>query len=322
MTVLLYVVLGVVGLLAIITFFMALFTVDQQTRAIVTRFGKFVRIAEPGLNFKAPWIDWVAGVVDMRVNPLEVEVETKTKDNVFVKIKVAVQYLVLPDKVYDAYYKLGDPSKQIESFVYDVVRAQVPKLDLDEVFVKKDDIADAVKSELAEAMDDYGYGIQKAPVTDIDPDSEVKKSMNEINAAQRQRVAANERGEADKILKVKQAEAEAQSKALQGKGIADQRKAIVEGLRESVSTFKESVQGSTAQDVMNLVLLTQYFDTMKEIGAQAKTNTVFMSSNPGALGEFMEQIRAAVIAGGRAAPNDADDMAEKIAAAAAAANKR
>ncbi len=295
----LYVVLGVVGLLGLITLFMTFFTVAQQSVAIVTRFGKFARVAKPGLNFKTPWLEWVSGAVDLRVKQMTVEVETKTQDNVFVKVKVAVQYFILEDKVYEAFYKLSHAGKQIESYVYDVVRAQVPKMKLDEVFEKKDDVANAVKSELAEAMDDFGYGILKAPVTDIDPDSKVKDAMNDINAAQRQRVAANEKGEADKILKVKQAEAEAQSKALQGKGIADQRKAIVEGLRESVSQFQEVVHEATAKDVMTLVMMTQFLDTMKDIGASSKSNTVFMNNNPGALGELMSQIQNAILVGDR-----------------------
>jgi len=311
----LYVVLGVVGLFALITLFMTLFTVDQQSVAVITRFGKFVRVSQPGLNVKTPWIEWVGGHVDLRVKQLPVEVETKTVDNVFVKVKVAVQYYVLPEKVYDAYYKLSNAKQQIESFVYDVVRAQVPKMKLDEVFEKKDDVANAVKTELAEAMDDFGYGILKAPVTDIDPDAKVKAAMNEINAAQRERVAANEKGEAEKILRVKQAEAEAQSKALQGKGIADQRKAIVEGLRDSVAQFQEAVQGATAQDVMNLVLLTQYFDTIKGLGETSRLNTILIPHSPGAMADLTAQIRDAFITAEQVKGGEAHNAAEKAVAA-------
>jgi regulator of protease activity HflC (stomatin/prohibitin superfamily) len=171
----------------------------------------------------------------------------------------------------------------------------VPKIKLDDVFEKKDEIANAVKHELAEVMDDFGYGIVKALVTDIDPDHKVKDAMNEINAAQRMRVAAAEKGEADRILKVKSAEAEAQSKALQGKGIADQRKAIVEGLRASVEEFQHGVPGASAQDVMNLVLMTQYFDTLKEVGMASKTNTILIPHSPGHLSELMGQMRTAMI---------------------------
>ena len=207
----------------------------------------------------------------------------------------AVQYHVLPDKVYEAFYKLSDPTTQITAYVFDSVRARVPRMKLDDVFEKKDEIADAVRDELSHVMEGFGYGIVKALVTDIDPDHKVKEAMNEINAAQRLRVAATEKGEAERILKVKAAEAEAQSKALQGKGIADQRKAIVEGLRESVDTFQKSVPGATAHDVMSLVLMTQYFDTLKEIGMTARTNTILIPHSPGHMSDLTEQIRNAMM---------------------------
>ena len=194
----------------------AFFTVEQRTAAIVQRLGKFLREAGPGLHVKIPFIDKVVGRINLRVQQLDVKIETKTEDNVFVHMVVAVQYFVLPEKVYDAFYKLDDATRQITSFVFDVVRARVPKIKLDDVFEKKDEIADIVKSELAQVMDGFGYGILKALVTDIEPDARVKESMNEINAAQRMRVAATEKGEADRILKVKAAEGDAQSKALQG----------------------------------------------------------------------------------------------------------
>ena len=206
-----------------------------------------MREAGPGLRVKVPFIDRVAGRMNLRVQQLDVEIETKTEDNVFVQMVVAVQYYVLPEKVYDAFYKLDDATRQITSFVFDVVRARVPKIKLDDVFEKKDEIADIVKTELAQVMEGFGYGILKALVTDIDPDPKVKQSMNEINAAQRMRVAATEKGEADRILRVKAAEGDAQSKALQGRGIADQRQAIVAGLRDSVDEFQKSVPGTTAE---------------------------------------------------------------------------
>lgn len=284
--------IGVVGLILLFT---GLFTVNQQTAAVVQRFGKFQYIAMPGLNFKVPLIDTVAGRINLRVRQLDVDVETKTEDNVFVKVVVAVQYYVLPDKGYDAFYRLADPATQITAFVFDVVRARVPQMKLDDVFERKDEVAIAVKGELTQVMDDFGYAIVKALVTDIDPDHKVKEAMNEINAAQRLRVAATEKGEADRILRVKSAEAEAQSKALQGKGIADQRKAIVDGLRESVNDFQHSVPGATAQDVMNLVLMTQYFDTLKEVGAVSRTNTILMPHSPGALTDLANQIRTALM---------------------------
>jgi regulator of protease activity HflC (stomatin/prohibitin superfamily) len=290
------VVLGFVGLFVIIVLAGAFYTVNQQTAAVIQFLGKFQRVASAGLNMKIPIVETVAGRVNLRVQQLDVRVETKTEDNVFVHVIVSVQFHVLPDRLYEAFYKLSDPHSQMSAYVFDVVRARVPQIKLDDVFEKKDEIANAIKHELQEVMDDFGYGILKALVTDIDPDPNVKKAMNEINAAQRLRMAATEKGEADRILKVKAAEAEAQSKALQGKGIADQRKAIVEGLRESVDTFQRSVPGSTAQDIMNLVLMTQYFDTLKEVGANSRTNTLLIPHSPSALTELTDQIRNALMA--------------------------
>ncbi len=276
------------------------FIVQQQTAALIHRFGKFIRIADPGLNFKLPLIERVAGRVNLRVRQLDVDVETKTEDNVFVKVIVSVQYYVLKDKIYDAFYKLDDPATQIRSFVFDVVRARVPRIKLDDVFEKKDEIATVVKDELAQVMDDFGYGIVKALVTDIDPDAKVKIAMNEINAAQRLRVAAAEKGEAEKILQVKAAEAEAESKALSGKGIADQRRAIVDGLKESVGESQRSVSEASATEVMNLVLMTQYFDTLKEIGQGSSSNTILLPHSPGHLTDLATQIRDSMIAGDQA----------------------
>lgn len=289
------IVIGVLFLIIIPMFFGPVFTVNQQTAAIVQRFGKFARVAMPGLNFKLPFIENIAGRINLRVQQLDVQVETKTEDNVFVHVIVAVQYHVLPEKIYDAFYRLANANMQITAFVFDVVRARVPRIKLDDVFEKKDEVADAVKNELSHVMYDFGYAIVKALVTDINPDQKVKDAMNEINAAQRLRVAATEKGEAERILKVKAAEAEAQSKALQGKGIADQRRAIVDGLRESVDEFQKSVPGATPQDVMNLVLMTQYFDTLKEIGATSHTNTILIPHSPGNLTDLSNQMRNAMI---------------------------
>ena len=306
--------LGIAAIAVIVALMLTFFTVEQRTVAIVQRLGKFVREAGPGLNLKIPFIDRVAGRVNLRVQQLDVKIETKTEDNVFVHMVVAVQFYVLPEKAYDAFYKLDDARKQITSYVFDVVRAQVPKIKLDDVFEKKDDIADIVKAQLSQVMEGFGYGILKALVTDIDPDAKVKESMNEINAAQRMRVAATEKGEADRILKVKAAEGDAQSKALQGKGIAEQRKAIVEGLRDSVDEFRRSVPGTTAKDVMNLVLMTQYFDTLKDIGASSRTNTILIPHSPGNLASLTEQLRNAMIEANQT--NEASrDMPEALAAA-------
>ncbi|HEU0031866.1 MAG TPA: SPFH domain-containing protein [Kofleriaceae bacterium] len=273
----------------------SVYTVQQQTIAIVERLGRYVRQAGPGVHLRIPGLDKVVARVNLRVQQLDVGIETKTEDNVFVHMIVAVQYFVLPEKVYDAHYKLDDARRQITSYVFDVVRAQVPNIKLDDVFAKKDDIAEAVKVELAHVMEGFGYGILKALVTDIEPDARVKEAMNEINAAQRMRVAANEKGEAERILKVKLAEGDAQSKALQGRGIADQRQAIVAGLRDSVDEFQRSVPGTTAKDVMNLVLMTQYFDMLKEIGASTKSTAILIPHSPGNLASLSEQIRNAMI---------------------------
>lgn len=285
----------ILGFLLLILIFAGLFTVRQQTAAIVERFGKFKKISTAGLNIKIPLIDQVAGRLSLRVQQLDVRVETKTKDNVFVLVVVSVQYHVISEKVVDAFYKLQNPQEQITSYVFDTVRARVPAVMLDQLFETKDDIASAVKNELDAVMDNFGYSILKALVTDIDPDAKVKVSMNEINAAQRLRMAAIEQAEADKIRVVKAAEAEAESKALQGKGIADQRKAIIDGLRESVENFSSSITGVKSQDVMNLVMMTQYFDTLKDLGNSGKTNTILIPHSPSGMGDLSEQIRNAMI---------------------------
>jgi regulator of protease activity HflC (stomatin/prohibitin superfamily) len=294
-----WVILVLVG----IFIFTGLFTVRQQTAAIVERFGKFKRIAGAGLNFKIPLIDRIAGRISLRVRQLDVRVETKTKDNVFVNVIVSVQYFVIPDKVVEAFYKLQNAEAQITSYVYDVVRARVPGITLDNVFDTKDDIAQAVKLELEQIMDDFGYGIVKALVTDIDPDANVKASMNQINAAQRLRVAAVEEAEAEKIRVVKAAEAEAESKALQGKGIADQRTAIVNGLKESVAQFQSDVAGTSPQDVMNLVLMTQYFDTLKDVGLSSNSNTIMIPHSPAGMQDISEQLRNAMITANEVSKN-------------------
>lgn len=284
-------------LVIIALIFDGFFIVRQQTSAVVERFGKFKRIAGSGLNVKIPLIDRVVGRVSLRIQQLDVRVETKTKDNVFVFVVVSVQYYVLPDKVVDAFYRLQNAQTQITSFVFDTVRARVPSIILDDLFEKKDEIAMAVKTELDQVMDDFGYGIIKALVTDIDPDAKVKASMNEINAAQRLREAAVQQAEADKIRVVKAAEGEAESKALQGQGIANQRKAIIEGLKESVESFSNQITGTSANDVMNLVLMTQYFDTIKDIGLSGKGNTILIPHSPGGMQDISTELRNAIITG-------------------------
>jgi len=267
------------------------FIVTQQTFAVVERLGKFIRLAGPGLNFKIPFVERVAGLVNLRLRQLDVLVETKTQDNVFVNLNVSVQYAALQDKVYEAFYKLSDHQSQIESFVFDVVRAKVPKITLDEVFEKKEEIAQSVEAELKEIMQQFGYAILKALVTDINPDEKVKQAMNEINAAQRTCVAATQKGEAEKILRIKQAEGEAESMRLQGQGLANARQAIVSGMGVSVSAFKQIAPEVSAKDIMTLVLMSQYCDTLKEIGAKSSSNSVFLSSSPAAISDLEAQVR-------------------------------
>src|SRR5579863_852358 len=292
---------GLVAIFLLGTILSGFFQVNTAEAAVIQRMGRFLRVANAGINFKLPWLDQIAGRIDLRVQQLALDVETKTKDNVFVKIPVSVQYHVIPDKVYEAFYKLANPSQQISSYVFNVILGHVPKMNLDDTFLQQSDIAVAIKEGLDDVMRTYGYAIDQALVTDIQPDDKVKAAMNEINAAQREQVAATARGEAEKILKVKQAEAEAESKALQGQGIANQRKAIIEGLKDSVETFSKAVEGSTPKDVMMLVLVTQYLDTMKEIGSNDKSNTILLSHSPAAVGDLFKQMQDAVMIGHKAA---------------------
>jgi len=278
------------GLIFLTLILGSFFTVNTAQVAIITRFGKFLRVAEPGLNWKVPYFDTVSGIVSLRVNQIALTMETKTKDNVFVTIPISVQNRVRPEKAFDAFYKLSDPVAQIKSYVEQVILGHVPSMTLDEVFASQSSIALAVKQELDSDMSAFGYEIVNVLVTDIVPDAKVKSAMNDINAAQREQVAASARGEADKILVVKKAEAEAESKALQGQGIANQRKAIVEGLQSSIEQFQKAVEGTTSRDVMQLVLVTQYFDTLKSIGESDKTNTLFLTHSPGAVREVSDEI--------------------------------
>jgi regulator of protease activity HflC (stomatin/prohibitin superfamily) len=276
------------------------FTVNTAEVAVLTRFGKFLRVADPGLNWKRPFFDAVAGKVSLRVVQISLTMETKTKDNVFVTIPISVQHRVRPEKVYDAFYRLSDPTGQIKSYVEQVILGHVPGMTLDEVFASQSSIAAAVKQELDADMATFGFEIVNVLVTDIVPDEKVKSAMNDINAAQREQVAANARGEAEKILVVKKAEAEAESKALQGQGIANQRKAIIEGLQTSVEQFQKAVEGASSKEVMQLVLVTQYFDTLKSIGENDKTSTLFLSHSPAAVKDVSDQIFQAMLVAERA----------------------
>jgi len=271
-----------------------LFMVKQQTAAIIERFGKFLVIRQPGLHIKIPLVDRIAGRLSLKILQLDVIVETKTKDDVFVKLKVSVQYKVLPEKVYDAFYKLDFPQDQITSYVFDVIRAEVPKMKLDDVFEKKDDIAIAVKSELNDAMVNYGYDIIKALVTDIDPDAQVKEAMNRINAAEREKVAAQYEGDAARILIVEKAKAEAESKRLQGQGIADQRREIARGLEESVDVLNNV--GINSQEASALIVVTQHYDTLQSIGEETNSNLILLPNSPQAGSDMLNNMVASFTA--------------------------
>ena len=270
------------------------FIVKQQSAAIVERFGKFVSTRQSGLQLKIPIIDRVAGRLSLRIQQLDVVVETKTKDDVFVKIKVSVQFKVIKDKVYDAFYKLDFPQDQITSYVFDVVRAEVPKMILDDVFEKKDDVAIAVKGELNDAMKNYGFDIIKTLVTDIDPDAQVKESMNRINASEREKVAAQFEGDAQRILIVERAKAEAESKRLQGQGIADQRREIARGLEDSVKVLNNVDINS--QEASALIVVTQHYDTLQSVGSASNSNLILMPNSPQAGSEMLNNMVASFTA--------------------------
>ena len=274
--------------------FSLFFTVKQQTAVSIERFGKFQSIRHSGLQLKIPVIDKIAARISLKIQQLDVVVETKTLDDVFVKIKVSVQFVVIKDKVYDAIYKLEYPHDQITSYVFDVVRAEVPKMKLDDVFVKKDDIAIAVKREVQESMETYGYDIIKTLVTDIDPDAQVKAAMNRINAAEREKVAAQYEGDAQRILIVEKAKAEAESKRLQGQGIADQRREIARGLVESVDVLNKV--GISSQEASALIVVTQHYDTLQSVGQDTKSNLILLPNSPQAGAEMLNNMIASFAA--------------------------
>ncbi len=280
--------------LSLVILFAAVFTVKQQTAAVIERFGKFQSIRHSGLRFKIPLIDRISGKLSLKIQQLDVIVETKTLDDVFVKLKVSVQYKVIRDKVYEAFYKLDYPHDQITSYVFDVVRAEVPKMKLDDVFVKKDDIAIAVKTELNDAMMDYGYDIIKTLVTDIDPDAQVKEAMNRINASEREKIAAQFEGDAQRILIVEKAKAEAESKRLQGQGIADQRREIARGLEESVEVLNKV--GINSQEASALIVVTQHYDTLQSIGEETNSNLILLPNSPQAGSNMLNEMVASFTA--------------------------
>ena len=281
-------------MLSLVILFSSFFVVKQQTAMVIERFGRFQSIRNSGLQMKIPLVDRIAGRLSLKIQQLDVIVETKTLDDVFVKLKVSVQYVVIRDKVYEAFYKLEYPHEQITSYVFDVVRAEVPKMKLDDVFVKKDDIAIAVKAELQDAMLDYGYDIIKTLVTDIDPDAQVKAAMNRINAAEREKIAAQFDGDAARILIVEKAKAEAESKRLQGQGIADQRREIARGLEESVEVLNKV--GINSQEASALIVVTQHYDTLQAIGEATNTNLILLPNSPQAGSDMLNNMVASFTA--------------------------
>jgi regulator of protease activity HflC (stomatin/prohibitin superfamily) len=283
-----------IAFLVIFTILSGVFIVKQQTAVLIETFGKFTSVRQSGIQFKIPFVQRIAARIGLKIQQLDVIIETKTLDDVFVKLKVSVQYVVIKDKVYEAYYQLEYPHEQITSYVFDVVRAEVPKMKLDDVFVKKDDIAIAVKSELQQAMLDYGFDIIKTLVTDIDPDAQVKEAMNRINASERQKTAAQFEGDAARILIVEKAKAEAESKRLQGQGIADQRREIARGLEESVEVLNKV--GINSQEASALIVVTQHYDTLQSIGEATNTNLILLPNSPQAGSDMLNNMVASFTA--------------------------
>tara|TARA_B100001769_G_C22063223_1_gene571974 strand:+ start:89 stop:1009 length:921 start_codon:yes stop_codon:yes gene_type:complete len=293
-----YLQLSIYIILTVFIGFGSIYTVKQKSAVIIERLGKFQTVSTAGLKFKIPIIDRKVGTVNLRVMELPVEVETKTLDDVFVRMVVSVQYFVVesPEQIRKSYYKFDNPHRQIQSYVFDSIRSEVPKLNLDDVFSEKDKIAIAVKVELHETIKDFGFNILKTLITDIDPDAKVKESMNEINAAKRMKEAAKEYAEAEKIKVVASAEAEAESKKLQGEGIADQRIAIANGLKQSVEEVKGAMEeGVTGRDVMNMLFMTQHYDTIARLG-DTGVNTIFVPYSPSSVGDLQTQIQSSLIA--------------------------
>ena len=286
--------LGFIIFFGLVILFASFFTVKQATAAIVERLGKFHTVRQSGLHLKIPFIDQVAKRMNLRIQQLDVIIDTKTLDNVFIRMKVSVQYQVIASQVADSFYRLENPENQITSYVFDVVRAEVPKLKLDDVFVRKDDVAIAVKGELQEAMQSYGYDIIKALVTDIDPDEQVKHAMNRINAAEREKTAAEYESEAEKIRIVAVAKAEAESKKLQGQGIADQRREIAAGLVESVKMLNEA--NINAQEASALIVVTQHYDTLQAIGSTNKSSLVLLPNSPNSASTLLNDLMVSMAA--------------------------
>ncbi len=282
------------GSVAVLTLAVAsLFVVRQKTAVIIERLGRFHSIRTAGLNFKIPILDQVVAVQNLKIQQLDVDIETKTKDNVFVNTKVSVQFHTIPERVRESFYSLEDPSVQIESYVFDTVRSEIPKMVLDEVFSNKDSVALSIRESLTEAMHSFGYQIDNSLITDLQPEHSVKEAMNRINATEREMAAADNEAEAHKIRMVKIAEAEAESKKLQGTGLAQQRQEIARGIRESIETIKES--GVNEDEVMTLLLVTQHYDAIQDIAKNSRTNTIMLNYSPSGIGDIATQIREATL---------------------------
>ncbi|MBI3135959.1 MAG: SPFH domain-containing protein [Bacteroidetes bacterium] len=299
-TIILYSVGGAFILLLLVK---SIILVNEKTVYVIQRLGKFQKMSNAGLGFIIPFIDKKSGVMNLRVQQLDVDVETKTRDDVFVHLRVSVQFQVMPDKLWEAHYALDNARHQIASYIFDDVRAEVPKMELDDVFAKKEDIATAVRQNLADSMDDYGYLIVKALITDIDPDARVKDSMNRINAAKRDKEATMEESEGAKIRVIKAAEADAESKRLSGEGIAAQRREIIRGFKESVEDFQKTLKGVSHEEIMHFVLLTQYFDTLNHIGSNGKNTSILIPHSPSAMKDFQEQILQGTLVGNKLSEN-------------------
>ncbi len=308
----------VVGVILFFLLFIVLptsiFTVQQQTAAVVERWGKFRKVQGPGIHTRAPLgIDKIVARPTLRIQQLDLKMESKTKDDVTVELQLAIQFVIPgPDKVFDAHYKLVEPSKQMDAWVFDVVRSKVPFMKLNEVYENKDEIAKEVEERLKERMHLYGFEIVRALVNDLIPPEKVRAAMNEVNTQQRLQSAAYAEGEKNKIIIVKKAEAEAESKRLQGEGIANQRKAIVKGYKESIQDFVKGIPASNAREVMDMVVVTQYFDTLERLGGDARSKVVFLPSTPGAVGDFMNQIRTAFASSLEADTGEEPDLGESM----------
>jgi len=267
-------------------------TVQQDEKAIIERCGEFSHIAPSGfLCIPCPCIIVKAGVVNTRIQELPVKVESKTKDDVTVDLTVVIQYQAETTKIYEAFYRLADPGRQLNSYVFDLVRGVVPLIELDELFSSKATIADSVKSGLTELTNKFGFLIVQTMVTEIVPAKKVSQAMNDIESSKRLRHAALEKAESDKLIIVKRAEGEAEWKRLQGKGVAEQRKAIMQGLQDSVSNFSDAIEGLKPSDIMEVVILNNHFDMLSAVGSSSNATTVFLGHNPAALNQIGKEIR-------------------------------